>query len=619
MASSKSRNITLTLPGVTNYDKLRQLADGKQKFNKFNPFLSQIVSDKAKNSSEAESLDARFLDEEIYNELLMMNGLRQNQRSGKNTSYYGLSRKAKRMQLLRLSIHDIIEEVLTKLTDEIVVNSQNKQTISLNVDKAVLDKHKIDEALIKEVTEYASTEFDRIIKMYGFNQFGSENSLWNKVFLFLIEGTQAYELVWDNIEKPQKLIAIHEIDAEETEDFYYQSVKLWKHHKTLGRKEDYVILYDTQIVKIDWSTGSPNNRLSYLEHLIKSFNDLRVMDESTLIWTVTNSVFRMLVKVPTKGKSRIAAAQTLATEKHRYNDDIEYDSSTGSLTVNGKANLPMMKTFFMAEGDSGVPEVTTVGTDGPDLNDMGRNEYFQRRFYKAAKIPYSRFDANSAESWNIDTRSMLREEITFGRFIQRIRDVIQMLMLKPLYLQLAARYPELRNDDDILQAFTLRFNSYSVFEELMHLDVLQEKIEAIQKINDSFVLNTPDGNDMKFFSLEFLINEYLPEITSDKLKLNEKMLGDERKRMFMYQIAMAKLNAKYDPLLNLDPETGKVDADVITNAEDALGTTDDVDMLKYTEDEDEDEEDETPSDIAERLITESEKFVNTNYNNPIHD
>lgn len=592
MASSKSRSVTLMLPGVTNYEKLRDIATNKAKFNTFNPFVSQIYNEKARKSSEAESLDARYLDEDIYNELLMMNGARTNQRSGKNMSYYGLSRKAKRNQLVRLSYHDLIEEVLTKLTDEVIVNSQNKETVSLNVNKAHLEKHKIDEKLIEELVDSAAQEFDRINKMYGFNQFGSETSLWNKVYLFMIEGTQAYELIWDNIDNPKKLIAIHEIDAEETESFWYQGNKLWKHHKTLGRKEDFVIMYDTQIVKIDWSAGSPNSRMSYLEHLIKSFNDLRVMDESTLIWTVTNSVFRMVVKVPTKGKSRIASAQALATEKNRYNDDIEYDSATGGLTVNGKANLPMMKTFFLAEGDGGSPEVSTVGTDGPDLNDMNRNEYFQRRFYKAAKIPYSRFDTGGSESWNIDTRSQLREEITFGRFIQRIRDVIQMLLLKPLYYQLAARYPEIRNDDDILQAFTIRFNSYSVFEELMHLDVLQEKIDAITKINEAFVLTTPEGDDMKFFALEFLIGEYLPEISTEKLKLNKKLVDEERQKMFLYQIAMAKLKAKYDPLMNIDPETGAIDTQgVIDRAEDALGTESDVDILKNIETETDDDED----------------------------
>jgi hypothetical protein len=125
----------------------------------------------------------------------------------------------------------------------------------------------------------------------------------------------------------------------------------------------------------------------------------------------------------------------------------------------------------------------------------------------------------------------------------------------------------------------------------MHLDVLQEKIDAITKINEAFVLTTPEGDDMKFFALEFLIAEYLPEISTEKLTLNKKLVDEERQKMFLYQIAMTKLKAKYDPLMNIDPETGAIDTQgVIDRAEDALGTDSDVDILKNLETETDDDE-----------------------------
>ena len=591
----KSSQTRIVLPGVTNYAKLQNINNAKTKFNKFNPFVSQLYSEVANKNHEAESLDQRYLDENVYSQLLMMNGLRENTRTGKKSSYYGLSRKAKRQQLIRISIMDRIDEVLTKLTDEVVVNSQNKDAISLSIDSAILTCLNLDKQFIEDIEEYAQEQFDRIVKLYGFKQGGKSSSFWNKVYLFLIEGTQCYEIVWDDINNPKKIVGIHEIDALETEEFYVKGIKYWKHHKTLGRQENYIIMYDTQIVNIDWSEASPNNRMSYLEQLIKSHNDLRIMDESTLIWTVTNSVFRMLFKVPTKGKSRIAAAQSLATEKNRYNDDIQYNSDTGELNINGTANQMMMKTFWMAEGEAGSPEISTVGQDGPELNDMGRNEYFERRFYRAARMPYSRFDASSAESWNIDPRSQLRDEMTFGRFVTRIREIIQMLVLKPLYLQLAARYPEITGDEQILDAFKIRFNSYSVFEELMTLDIMNEKIEGISKINDAFVLTTPDGEDMKYFSIEFLINEYLPEMTKAKLELNAEMVAAEKEKLFQYQIKMYQLKAKYDPSYNIDAETGQVTDDMLQRTEEELDTKEDSTI---------DDEDKTTSKEAAKLAEE---------------
>lgn len=568
MAKQQKSYNRVVIPGVTNYEKLYNINDKKTSFNKFNPFVSQMYSDKVNRLHEAESLDQRYLDEEIYNQLLMMNGLNQRTRTGAKTSYYGLTRKAKRAQLIRMSIHDIVDEVLTKLTDEIVVTSQDEAALSIDVDAVKLKNSDIDQKFIDELSEYTTEQFLRIQNLMGLNQHGTATSLWNKVYLFLIEGAQAYEVVWDDINNPKKIIGIHEIDAYETEPFFVKGVKYWKHHKSLGYKENYVILYDTQLIYVDWSEASPNNRTSYLEQLVKTFNDLRIIDESTLIWTVTNAMYRMIVKVPTKGKSRIAAAQSLATEKSRLNDDIQYNFETGELNINGSASQIMQKTYYMGEGDSGSPEITTVGQDGYDMSDTSKNDYYSKKFYRAARMPYSRFDSTSAESWNIDVRTQLREEITFGRFVNRIRDIVCMLVLKPLYLQIAAKFPEVKEDPQILDAITLRFNSYSVFEELMKLDILQEKIDAISKINESFTTTTPDGTETKFFSLEFLLNKYLPELTKEDLELNAKMIKAQKERGYEDQIAAFKLAAKYDPQFNVDPETGGVTKEMLARAED---------------------------------------------------
>jgi hypothetical protein len=97
----------------------------------------------------------------------------------------------------------------------------------------------------------------------------------------------------------------------------------------------------------------------------------------------------------------------------------------------------------------------------------------------------------------------------------------------------------------------------------MHLDVLNEKIEAISKINEAFVLQTPDGDDMKFFALDFLIQKYLPELTETDLKLNEKLMTKQTEKLFKHQIGLYTLKAVYDPDRHLDPETGLPDMEAI--------------------------------------------------------
>jgi hypothetical protein len=131
----------------------------------------------------------------------------------------------------------------------------------------------------------------------------------------------------------------------------------------------------------------------------------------------------------------------------------------------------------------------------------------------------------------------------------------------------------------------------------MHLDVLNEKIEAISKINEAFVLQTPDGDDMKFFALDFLIQKYLPELTETDLKLNDKLMAKQTERLFKHQISLYTLKAVYDPDRHLDPETGLPDMDAIAKlAKDHLQSK----VLKTSVDnaEDEQQQNKQQSEVA---------------------
>jgi hypothetical protein len=540
MAKQQAKLPRIQLQGVTNYDKLRNLK--KHDFNTFNPFLDNTFSQKAKKNHEAESLDLRYLDEDIYNQMLSFNlSNNQNRRFGGNLSYYNMTRKQKRIQLQRLSIYDQIDEVLTKLCDEIVVQDDIVNPISLQINKAVLEESKLREGVINEVVSYAESEFKRICKMMGIFQEGSETSIWNKLYCFLVEGDQAYEFVWDDLMNPKKIIAIHEIDALETEPFYVNGIQYWKHHKRLSRKEESIIMYDTQVAYVSWSTSSPNSRVSYVEQLLKTFNDLRIIDESTVVWTLTNSVYRMVFKVPTRHKSRTQALQTLATEKNRYHDDVSYDSFTGQVNVNGRSNLQMMKEYWFAEGDAGSPEVSSIGGDGPDLTNMDRNEYFLRRFYKSARMPYSRFD-DSGGTWNISAESIQRDERRFAAFINKIMTRFGMfVIIKAVWIQMCMLRNQYIGDNEVMNALQLTYNKYNQFQTQMELELLQNRIDAIERLKDSLKRNldmAPGEKD--FWSTDYLIQKYL-NMPKSELELNAKMLQreDAEKRKFAMEQAKA--------------------------------------------------------------------------------
>ena len=103
-------------------------------------------------------------------------------------------------------------------------------------------------------------------------------------------------------------------------------------------------------------------------------------------------------------------------------------------------------------------------------------------------------------------------------------------MLKPLQLQLAVMMPELQESMEVLNSISLNFNSYNQFEEMMDDDLMQKRIDFIQAMKDALVDTDADGNEIKFFSSEFLVKKYL-HWTEDDLKENYKLKDEEASKL----------------------------------------------------------------------------------------
>ena len=99
-------------------------------------------------------------------------------------------------------------------------------------------------------------------------------------------------------------------------------------------------------------------------------------------------------------------------------------------------------------------------------------------------------------------------------------------MIKPLQLQLALSLPELQDNRQFLESISLQYQSYNLFEEMMEIDLMQKRVEFIQTMKESMMDMDQEGNEIKFFSSEFLVKKYLKMSDSD-LKLNDKLKQEE--------------------------------------------------------------------------------------------
>lgn len=425
----------------------------------------------------------------------------------------------KRNALRRMAMQPELEDILDVMCNESIVYDDNDAYICTPY---------LDTALIQELNEKSADEIRAAVeasfyKLYLLLRW--KKDAWNIFRRFLIEGVLCYEITYDDLANPHSITGIVDVDPAMLTKTVEDGITYWVLFKGVTGQERKLL--DSQIIYIKYEDSGVSDRQSYLERLIRPFNIYRIVEQAQVIWTVTQSSFKTIFTIPVGGQNKAKGIQTLSQAMNRYKEDISFNTETGELQVNGKMNLPFNKEYWMPENDQGRPEIETLVDSGPQLNDSDQLKYFEEKLFKMSKIPSSRFDKDAQSTWfGSDPTQQLREEINFGRFVTRLRNVFAEIMLKPLRIQLALQIPDIKNDKRILDSISLRFNSYNQFEEMANIEIMSKRVEFIGTMKDSLTVTNDDGDEVPYFSPKFLIIKYLKMSEAD-LELNEKFKREE--------------------------------------------------------------------------------------------
>jgi hypothetical protein len=447
-------------------------------------------------------------------------------KSNADKSYAEKDFAQKREALRQISLAPELEDILDTMCNECIVYDPEQTFFA----EPFIDSRETGELPTKTVEAITKELEDLYMKLY--NMLDCRTNAWDTFKRWLIEGILCWEIVYDSLEKPTKIIGMVPVDPATITRKFSNGKYYWVQFDGVQGAERRLL--DAQVVYISYQETNSSPRLSYLERLIRPFNVLRIIEQAQIIWTVTNASFRTRFTIPVKGMSRTQGMQTLSTAMQRYKEDIKFKADTGELTINGSANIPFSKEYWFPESDAGTPSMETLGGDGPELSDNEQISYFRKNLYRISKIPYSRFDQEAGETWfGTDATAAARTEIDFGRFVTRLRNRFAEMLLKPLRIWLEMRLRDgkgFKLDDALCrslpQKISLKWESYNLFEEMMELELMQKRVDFITSVKESMVDVDVNGNDIKFFSSKFLVQKYL-KFSEAELKLNDKLKKEE--------------------------------------------------------------------------------------------
>lgn len=519
------------IPGfkqTTNFRPQYAAAQQEKKKGKIAKFFSNMArlgmtyDDKVIDNMRAIPADKNFLpkEEQLLNQdLFTQLNSSWKTKSNADRNFFEKDYPQKREALRKLAMQPELEDILDVMSNESIVYDTDL-TYFAEPFIEIQELHDVKTEHQKAIEDKMGKYYRRFYKMLNWKY-----KAWDDFKRWLIEGILAWEIVYDNLDKPTEIIGLIPLDPATLTKKYENNKWYWVQFKGIQGKER--TLLDSQVIYVPFQETESINRVSYLERLIRPFNIYRIVEQAQLIWTITNASYKMKFTIPVKGMNKTMGMQTLSSAMNRYKEDIKFVSDTGELTINGQVNMPFMKEYWFPENDSGSPEIDTLGGDGPELNDNDQLKFYKNNLYKVSKIPLSRFDQESGETWfGADATSVARTEIDFARYVNRLRNQFAQIILKPLKLQMALSIPELQDNREFLEAISLQYKSYNLFEEMMEMELMQKRVEFIQNMKESMIDMDIEGNEIKYFSSKFLVQKYLKYSTED-LKLNKKLKEQE--------------------------------------------------------------------------------------------
>ena len=174
--------------------------------------------------------------------------------------------------------------------------------------------------------------------------------------------------------------------------------------------------------------------LSYLHKAIKPLNQLRMIEDATVIYRISRAPERRIFYIDVGNLPKLKAEQYLKDVMARYRNKIVYDSSTGEVRDDRKF-MSMLEDFWLPRREGGKGTEISTLPGGENLGQIDDITYFQKKMYQALNVPLSRLEPQQGISFG-RVAEVTRDELKFAKFIGRLRNKFSDLFRDLLKTQL---------------------------------------------------------------------------------------------------------------------------------------------------------------------------------------
>jgi hypothetical protein len=412
------------------------------------------------------------------------------------------------------AVEDIINESIVGDNDESPVN-------------IILDELEVSD----KIKESIKHEFESILSLLSFNSYAHD--IFRRWY---VDGRLPYHIIINNenpkkgIQElryidPTKLRKVKEIEEltdpktgakliKKTDEFFlFQD-------KTMNGANQGLKIYPDAIAYATSGVMDPSRKriLSYLHKALKPVNQLRMMEDSLVIYRISRAPERRIFYIDVGNLPKGKAEEYLRGIMNQYRNKLVYDANTGDIK-DDKKHMSMLEDFFLPRREGGRGTEITTLPGGENLGQIDDIIYFQKKLYKSLNVPVNRLEQESQFSLGRSSE-ITRDEVKFKKFIDRLRKRFSDLFMQLLKTQLLLKGIITREDWKVWKekiAFDYIEDNY--FSELKQSEMLKERFDMLSNL-DQYV--------GKYISNEWIRKNVLRQ-TDDEIEEIQKQIDQENK------------------------------------------------------------------------------------------
>jgi len=415
-----------------------------------------------------------------------------------------------------ISLHPECDMAIEDIINEAVVSNEMKEAVKLNLDNLPYGK---------DVRRKIENEFSEVLRLLNFSTKGHD--IFRRWY---VDGRVYYHKVIDREETSRGITELRYIDPRKIKKIREVRKKRpdvsTPHGLTVVDEFEEYFMYNEKGVTNTTSGGikiavdaisfvpsglidqNKNQVLSYLHKAIKPTNQLRMIEDSAVIYRIARAPERRIFKIDVGNLPKVKAEQYLRDVMARYRNKLVYDANTGEIR-DDRNYMSMLEDFWLPsrEGGRGTSIDTLPG--GQNLGEIQDIEYFRAKLYRSLNVPVSRLEGSQGFNLGRSTE-ITRDELKFTKFVQRLRKKFTELFNDILKTQLVLKKVIAEEDwHNVKENLAYDFLQDGHFAELKDSELLLERLRLANEMRDYVG---------KYFSVEY--------VRKNVLKQNEREIED---------------------------------------------------------------------------------------------